>query len=164
VILSPHIRPLCKAWICISSILQILLDGFPVPGHVSAAWLFTALSAFQVIGGIDCPAARAGVVPPDFPEPLLIAYRFHPFEIRPQFDPVGHCGLKLFQIIAGILIALAAKVDAPFRCAGEHPACSAIGQPFSRATAVAPAFFFGVIKLSRKSPEPLRVFMGGNKP
>jgi hypothetical protein len=135
-----------------------------VPGYVTAAGLFTAPSTLQVVGGIDDLASWAGVVLLHILEPLLIADRLHSFKIHPQLDPVRHRRLKLFQVIAGILFTLAAKVDASLSCTGEHLTSFAIGQPLVRATPVARALFLGIMELCCKPLEPLRIFMGGNKP
>jgi hypothetical protein len=148
----------------ISSILHILLDYLTVPGYVIAAGLFTAPSTFQIVGGIDDLASWTGVVLLHILEPLFIADRLHPFKIHPQLDPVRHRRLKLFQVIAGILITLAAKVDASRSCTGEHLTSLAIGQPFIRAAPVALALFLGIMELCCKPFEPLGIFMGGNKP
>jgi hypothetical protein len=133
-------------------------------GNVAAAGLFTAPSTFQIVGGIDDLASWAGVVILHFLEPLFMADRLHPFKIHPQLDPVGHCSLKLFQLIAGILFTLAAKVDASFSCTGEHLTSFAIGQPLVRAAPITLALFLGIMELCCKPLEPLRIFMGGNKP
>jgi hypothetical protein len=55
-----------------STILQILLDLLLVFGYISAARLLTALSTFQVVGGIEGLASWAGIVFPNFLEPLFI--------------------------------------------------------------------------------------------
>jgi hypothetical protein len=148
----------------ISSILHILLDYLTVPGYVAAAGLFTAPSTFQVVGGIDDLASWTDVVFLNILEPLFIADRLHPFKIHPQLDPVRHRRLKLSQVIAGIFFTLAAKVDASFSCTGEHLTSFAIGQPLIRAAPVALTLFLGIMELCCKPLEPLRVFMGGNKP
>jgi hypothetical protein len=135
-----------------------------VPGYVTAAGLFTAPSTFQIVGGIDDLASWAGVVILHFLEPLFMADRLHPFKIHPQLDPVGHCSLKLFQLIAGILFTLAAKVDASLSCTGEHLTSFAIGQSLIRTATAALALFLGIMELCCKPLEPLRIFMGGDKP
>jgi len=142
----------------------VLLDYLAVPGYVIAAGLFTAPSTFQVVGGIDDLASWTGVVFLHFLEPLFIADRPHPFKIHPQLDPVRHRRLKPFQVIAGILFTLAAKVDASFHCTGEHLTSFAIGQPFIRAASAALALFLGITELCCQPLEPLGIFMGGNKP
>ena len=76
-----------------SPILQILFDLLLVFGYVNAAWLFTALSTFQVVGGIDALASWAGIVFPNFLQPLFIANRFDSFKIDPKLDPMRHCRL-----------------------------------------------------------------------
>jgi hypothetical protein len=48
----------------------------------------------------------------DFLEPLFTTDRFDSFQIAPKLDPVRHCRLKLFQVVAGILFTFAAKIDA----------------------------------------------------
>jgi hypothetical protein len=133
-------------------------------GYVTATRLFTALPTFQVVGGIDDLAMRAGIVFLNFLEPLFIADRLDAFEIDPKLDPMRHCRLKLFQVIAGILITLATKVDASFSCTGEHLAFLAIGQPLVRTASITLALFLRTMQLCRKRFEPFRIFSGGNKP
>jgi hypothetical protein len=94
--------------------------------YITATRLLTALSASQVVGGIEGLASRAGIISPDFLEPLLISNKLDSFKVVPKLDPMGHCRLKLCQIIAGILFTFAAKVDAPFSCASKHLAFLAI--------------------------------------
>jgi hypothetical protein len=79
-----------------SPLLQILLDLLLVFGYVTAARLFTALSTFQVVGGIDDLASWAGIAFSNLLEPLFIANRLDSFKIDPQLDPMRHCRLKLF--------------------------------------------------------------------
>jgi len=124
-----------------SSVLQIPFDCLLVFGYVIAAWLFTALSAFQVVGGIDGPALRAGIVSPDFIQPSLIANSLDSFKIGPQFDPMGLFRLKPFQVIAGIAFTFAAKGDAPLGCASGQFASLAIGQSLLRPAPIASALF-----------------------
>lgn len=95
-------------------------------GDIIATGFSAALPAFQVIGGIDRLTPWTGIVFSDFPEPLLITDGFYPFKIIPKFDPVRHCRLKLFQVIAGIFPAFAAKVDATPGGTGRHFALLAI--------------------------------------
>jgi len=147
-----------------SSILQVLLDYLLVFGYVIAARLFAALSTFQVVGGIDDLAPWAGIVSPNFLEPLFITNRLDSFKIDPKLDPMRHCRLKLFQVIAGILFTFAAKVDASFSCASEHLAFLAIRQPLVRPASIALALFLRKMQLCRKPFEPFRIFSGGNKP
>lgn len=78
---------------------------------VLAAWFSAALSAFQVIGGIQGSALWTGIVLLHFPEPLFITNMPDSFKISPDFYPVGHCRLKLLQVIAGIFFAFTAKVN-----------------------------------------------------
>jgi hypothetical protein len=132
--------------------------------YITATRLFTALSTLQVVGGIDCSASRTGIVLSDFLEPLFITYRFDSFQIAPKLDPVRHCRLKLFQVVAGILFTLAAKINASFCCASEHLAFLAIRQPLVRPTSIAFALFLRKMQLCRHPFEPLRIFSGGNKP
>jgi len=110
--------------------------------HITATRLLTALSAFQVIGGIEALASRAGIMSPNFIEPLLIPNRLDSFKIVPKLNPVRHCRLKLCQISARILFTFAAEVDPPFICAGKHHATLAIGQPLVRPTSKTLAFFY----------------------
>ena len=86
-------------------------------------------------------ASWANIVFPNFLEPLSIANRLDSFKIVPEFDPMRLCGLKLSQVIAGILFTLVAKVDASFRCTSEHLAFFAIRQPLTRPASVAFALF-----------------------
>ena len=105
-------------------------------GYVNTAGFFAALSTFQVIGGIEGLASWTNVVFLDFLEPLFIPNRLDSFKIDPEFDPMRHCRLKLFQVIAGILFTFAAKVDAPFCRTSEHSAFFTVRQPFSRSTSI----------------------------
>jgi hypothetical protein len=132
--------------------------------YVTATGLLTALSAFQVVGGIDCLASRANILSPDFLEPLPEAKRLDPIKIFPKLDPMRHRRLKLPQLIAGILFTFAAKVNAPLCRTGGHSAFFAERQPFSRPTPIALALFQRPISLSRKSFEPFRVFCSGDEP
>jgi hypothetical protein len=70
--------------------------------------------------------SRTDIVFPDFLEPLFITNRLDLFKVFPKIDSVRYCGLKLFQVIAGIFFTLAAKVDASFSGAGRHSAFLAI--------------------------------------
>jgi hypothetical protein len=79
---------------CASPGLKIFLDLLFVFSYVIAARLLTALSAFQIIGGIDGLASRAGIISPDFIEPLFIPNRLDSLKIVPKLDPVNHCGRK----------------------------------------------------------------------
>jgi hypothetical protein len=132
--------------------------------YVTATGLLTALSTFQVVCRIEGLASRAGVVLPNFFEPLFIANRLDSFKIVPKLHPVRHCRLKQFQFIAGILFTFATKVDVPFCRTSEHFAFPTVRQPFSGTTAVALALFLRPISLSCKPVEPFGVFSGGNKP
>jgi len=126
----------CRALCDASPVLQILLDYALVFGYVITTRLFAALSTFQVVRGVDDLASWAGIVLPNFLEPLFIADRPDSFEIYPQLDPMRHCRLKLFQVIAGILFTLAAKIDASLSCTSEHLAFIAKGQPLVRTASV----------------------------
>jgi hypothetical protein len=147
-----------------SPTLQILLDYLLVFGYIIAARLFAALSTFQVIGGIDDLATWAGIVSPNFLEPLFITNRLDSFKIDQQLDPMRHCRLKLFQVIAWILFTFAAKADASFSCASEHLAFLAIRQPLVRPASIALALFLRKMQLCRKPFEPFGLFISGNKP
>ena len=129
------------------SILQVFLDVLLVFGDVIAAGFFAALAAFQVVGGIDGLAPWAGIVSPNFLEPLFITNRLDSFKIGPQLDPMRHCRLKLFQVIAGILFTFAAKVDASFSCASEHLALIAIRQSLVRPASIALTLFLRKMQL-----------------
>ena len=109
-----------------SPALQILLDLLPVFCYEIATGLLTALSTFQVVGGIEGFASWAGIVFLNFLEPLFIPNRLDSFKIDPELDPMRHCRLKLFQVIAGILFTFAAKVDAPFCRTSGHSAFSTV--------------------------------------
>jgi len=135
-----------------------------VVGYVIAARLFAALSTSQVVGGIDDLAPWAGIVFPNFLEPLFIPNKLDSFKIDPKLDPMRHCILKLFQVIAGILFTFAAKVDASFCCASEHLAFLAIRQPLVRPASIALDLFLRKMQLYRKPFKPFRIFSGGNKP
>lgn len=136
----------------------------PMIGYVITAGLFAALSTFQVVGGIEGLASWTGVVFLNFLEPLFIPDWFDSFKIDPEFDPVRHCRLKLFQVIAGIFFTFAAKVDIPLSCTSKHLAFLTIRQPLVRPASIALALFYWPISLSRKSFKPFRVFSCGNKP
>jgi hypothetical protein len=133
-------------------------------GYVIAARLFAAFSTFQVVGGIDDFASWAGIVFPNFLEPLFITNRLDSFKIDPKLDPMRHCRLKPFQVIAGIFFTFAAKVDASYSCAREHLAFLAIRRPLVRPTSIALALFLRKTQLCSKPFEPFRVFSSGNKP
>jgi hypothetical protein len=60
-----------------------MLNDFLVFSHVIAAGLFAAFSTFQVVSGIDNSASRAGIVSPDFPEPLFIPNSLDSLEVDP---------------------------------------------------------------------------------
>jgi hypothetical protein len=109
--------------------------------YIIATRLFTTLPTFQVVGGIDDSTLWTSVVFPDFLEPLFIADRLDSFQIVPKLDPVRHCGLKLFQDVAGILFTFAAKINASFFCTSEHLAFLAIRQPLVRTASIAVALF-----------------------
>jgi hypothetical protein len=133
-------------------------------GYVITAGLFAALSTFQIVGGIDDLAPWAGIISPNFLEPLFITNRLDSFKIDPKLDPMRHCRLKLFQVIAGILFTFAAKVDASFSRASEHLAFLTIRQPLVRPASIAFALFLRKMQLCRHPFEPFRIFSGGNKP
>jgi hypothetical protein len=111
-------------------------------GYIVTAGLFAALSAFQVVGGIKGLASWAGVIFLNFLEPLFIPNRLDSSKVVPEFDPVRHCRLKLFQVITGILFTFDAKVDTPFSCTNKHLAFLTIGQPLVRTASIAFAVFF----------------------
>jgi hypothetical protein len=135
-----------------------------VIGYVITAGLFATLSTIQVVGGIEGLASRTGVVFLDFLKPLFIPNRFDSFKIDPEFYPMRHCRLKLFQVIAGIFFTFAAKVDAPFCHTSEHSTFFTVRQPLSRPTPITLTLFHRPISLPSKSFEPFRVFCCGNKP
>jgi len=126
----------CRALCDASPVLQILLDYALVFGYVITTRLFAALSTFQVVRGVDDLASWAGIVLPNFLEPLFIPNKLDSFKIDPKLDPMRHCILKLFQVIAGILFTLAAKIDASLSCTSEHLAFIAKGQPLVRTASV----------------------------
>jgi hypothetical protein len=95
---------------------------------------------------------------------LFIPNRLDSSKVDPEFDPVRHCRLKLFQVIAGILLTFAAKADTPFSCTSKHLAFLTIGQPLVRTASIALALFNCPVSLSRKPFKPFRVFSCGNKP
>jgi len=132
--------------------------------NIIAAWLFTAFSAFEVIGGVNGLAPGAGIVSSDFFKPLLIANRLYSFEIIPKLDAVRHCGLKKFQLITRILFTFAAKIDSSFSRACDHFAFPAIGQPLAGAASIARALFLRKVHLCCKLSEPFRIFMSGDIP
>ena len=111
-------------------------------GYVITAGLFTALSTFQVVGGIEGLASWTGIVFFNFLEPLFIPNRLDSSKVNPEFDTVRHCRLKLFQVIAGIFFTFAAKVDVPISCTSKHLAFLTIGQPLVRTASIALALFF----------------------
>ena len=123
------------------SILQVLIDRLPMIGYVITAGLFAALSTFKVVSGIDGLASWTGVVFLNFLEPLFIPKRLDPSEVDPEFDPMRHCRLKLFHVIAGILFTFTAKVDTSFSCTSKHLAFLTIGQPLVRTASIALALF-----------------------
>jgi hypothetical protein len=127
-------------------------------GYVITAGLFATLSTFQVVSGIEGLASWTGILFFYFLEPLFIPNRLDSFKVDPEFDPVRHCRLKLFQLIAWIFFTFAAKVYAPFFCTSKHLAVLTIGQPFVRATSIALALFYRPISLSRKPFKPFSVF------
>jgi len=124
------------------SVFHVLFDRLSMCGYVIAAGRFTAPSTLQVVGGIQGPAPRTGVVFPHFREPLFVPDRPDSFKVDPQFDPVRHCSLEPFQVIAGIVFAFTAKVDTPFSGTRRHRAFLTIGQPLVRTASIAPARFF----------------------
>ena len=146
------------------SILQVLFDHLPMIGDVITARLFTALSTFQVVGGVKGLASWTAVNLLNFLEPLFIPNRLDSSKVAPDFNSVRHCRLKLFQVIAGRLFTFAAKVDTPLSCTSKHLAFLAIGQPLIRAASIALALFHCPISLSRKPFKPFRVFCCGNEP
>ena len=151
--LPPPDAPACK-----------LLDFLPVLGYVSAAWIFPALPALQIVGGIDDPAPRAGVVTSFLHEPLFIADSPDPFQIFPELDPMGLCRLELFQLPTGVLLAFPAEVNPPLGSTGTHLTVRAVGQSLFRAASVASALFFRVLRFRRQNLQPGRVFSGGDEP
>jgi hypothetical protein len=117
-------------------VLQNLLDRLFVFGHIIAARLLATLPAFQVVGGIDGPALRTGVVSPYFLKPVFIAGVPDPLQVVPKLYPMGSFRLKLFQITAWILRAFYTKIDSPFSGAGKHFACLAIRPSLGRPASV----------------------------
>ena len=110
-------------------------------GYVITAGLFAALSTFQVVSGIEGLASWTGVVFLDFLQPLFVPNVLDSFKIDPEFDPMRHCRLKLFQVIARILFTFAAKVNSSLRCTSEHSAFFTVRQPFSGPTSITLALF-----------------------
>jgi hypothetical protein len=109
--------------------------------YITATGLLTALSTFQIVGGIDGSASWTGIVFLNFLKPLFIPNRLDSFKIDPELDPMRHCGLKLFQVIAGILFTFAAKVDAPFCRTSGYFAFSTVRQSFFGPTSIALTLF-----------------------
>ena len=132
-------------------------------GYIIATRLFTTLSTLQIIGGIDDLAPRAGIIPPNFLEPIFITSRLDSFQINPKLDPMRPGRLELFQVIAGILCTFTAKVDSSFGCASGHLAFLAIRQPLVRPASITFALFPRKMQLFRKFFEPFRIFSGGNE-
>jgi hypothetical protein len=98
--------------------------------YITATGLITTLPTFQVVGGIEGLTSWAGIIFPDFPEPLFIPNRLDSFKITPKLDPVRHSRLKLLQVITGILYTFTAKVDASFCRTSGHSTFLAVRQPF----------------------------------
>jgi hypothetical protein len=105
-------------------------------GYVITAGLFAALSAFQVISAIKGLASWTGVISLNFHKPLFIPDRLDSSKIDPEFDPMRHCSLKLFQVIAGILFTFAAKVYVPFCRTSKHSAFFTVRQSFPGPTSI----------------------------
>jgi hypothetical protein len=124
----------------------------------------TAVSAFQIVSGIDGPALGTGIFFSFFQHPFFITGCFDLVQVIPQFDAMGHGGLELFQIITGVLFTLTAKVNAPFRCTGVHFAGCTIGNSFVRPATVTPGFFFRKTGLCGQSFKSVRFFGSGYIP
>ena len=84
-------------------------------GHIITARFMAAIPAFQIVSGIDVPALWTSIVFSDFFEPLLIPNSFYLFKIGPKLNPVRHCRLEFFQVIAWILFTFTTEVNAPLR-------------------------------------------------
>jgi hypothetical protein len=132
--------------------------------YVTATRRLTAFSTFQVVSGIEGLASWAGIIVPDFFEPLFVPNRLDSFKVSPELYSMRHCRLKLFQLIAGIVLAFTAKVDPAFDGTSKHSAILAIGQPFAGPAPIALALFFRIMPFCGKHFKPFVIFCGGDKP
>jgi hypothetical protein len=133
-------------------------------GYVFTAGFAAALTAFQIVRGVDRSASRTDIVVPDLLEPLSVANSLDPVEIDPKLDPMGHGRLKLLEVFARILFAFAAKIDASFCRARGHFALRAVTQPLCGAAAVATALFHWPVPLGCSPLEPFGIFSGADEP
>lgn len=74
----------------------MILDRPPVFRYVTAARLFAALPAFQIVCGIDATTLRTGIVLPNILKPVFIAYDPDLLQIIPKLDSMRPFRLKLF--------------------------------------------------------------------
>ncbi len=88
--------------------------------NVRAAGILAALPAFQIIRGIYRPAFWTGIVLHHLGEPRFVSDCPDPLLRFPQLDPMRHCCLKRSQVVARILLALAAKIHAFISGAFRH--------------------------------------------
>lgn len=139
---------------------QMLHNLLLMKPHVLAARVIAALTAFQIVGGIDSPALGAGVlfdlfgIPGLKPDFLSAGMRF------PQLDPVRHQYLKFLQVLAGIVRAFSAELHAFSRSAFCHRAPGlAKKAPLCGPAAVALHFLKGPLKALGHHREFGRLFV-----
>jgi hypothetical protein len=88
--------------------------------NVRTAGVLAAFPAFQIIRGIYRPAFWTGIVLRHLGDPRFVTGCPDPLLRCPQLDPMRHRCLKRSQVIARILLALAAEVHALISGAFRH--------------------------------------------
>jgi hypothetical protein len=136
----------------------MLDDLVSVKAYVFAARLMAALPAFHIVCGVDGVASGAGKVAHHLRIPRFVSYFPDPLLRLPEFDPVRHLCLKLLEIVAGILTALAAEVHSPPGSALRHRADGpAVKAPLVRAASPALQFLDRLAHAFRQRLESCRV-------
>lgn len=99
-----------------------------------------------------------------FAVPFLVSNCLNARLRFPQLYPVGHFGLKCFQLFAGIFRAITAEVHTFGCCALRHRALAlAVEAALFSPAAIALHFLKGSLKALGQGYEPRRVLTGPNK-
>src|SRR5512143_2491774 len=89
----------------------MLYDFILVQAYIGATRRCSALSACQIISGIDRPTFFTGKMFDHLFIPSFVPYFFDASLRLPQLDSMRHFGLKGLQVFAGVLSAFAAEIN-----------------------------------------------------
>jgi hypothetical protein len=120
-------------------------------------------TADPIIGGIDNPALRTGIMFHLFIKPGRIADLLDSFQGIPEFQPVRTFGLKFLYFFTGILITFTTEFNSLlFGARGHFTDIPAIKTPLFRSAALAFQIFHFCLKTLDQSHKQLWIFLGPN--